>query len=276
MREKRSVLLPIAIPIRLILARFGVFLLVSAAVALVVVGRANPEFSKRLRSTSTDALISVMDVLSRPVASAENFASWWQGLVHIRAENFALKEENMQLKRWQQMALDLEAENKALRKFAGSVPDPKWSFITARVVGDARGAYRHTFLIHAGRKEGVAVGQAVINDQGLIGRVIEAGEYSARILLLTDWHSRIPVRGENSRERAILSGDANGLPALMYLPDHPKLATGERLVTSGDGDMPAGIPVGVIERIDQDEASVKPWVQWDEVEFVSIIQSPKP
>ncbi|MFX4941244.1 rod shape-determining protein MreC, partial [Acinetobacter baumannii] len=88
-------------------------------------------------------------------------------------------------------------------------------FITARVVADPGGPFVRTVLTTAGRRHGVRKGQAAMAGPGLIGRVIEVGEWSSRVLLITDLNARIPVVMENSRQRAVLSGDNSEMPRLL-------------------------------------------------------------
>ncbi len=88
-------------------------------------------------------------------------------------------------------------------------------------------------------------GQIALDESGLVGRVTELGARSARVLLITDMNSRIPVTLENSRARAILVGTNGPRPRLMYWPEGVMPAEGERVVTSAEaGAFPAGLPVG--------------------------------
>ncbi len=94
---------------------------------------------------------------------------------------------------------------------------------------------------------GVAKGQAVMTERGLIGHVVNAGTQSARVLLLTDVSSRIPVRLERANVKAILAGDGTASPYLDYLPRGALLVAGDRVVTASDGGVfPPGLPVGIV------------------------------
>ena len=67
-------------------------------------------------------------------------------------------------------------------------------------------------LLDAGTEQGVAVGMPAMTPEGLVGRVVEVGRRSARVLLMTDFNSRIPVVVESSGDHAILEGDNSRLP----------------------------------------------------------------
>ena len=103
-------------------------------------------------------------------------------------------------------------------------------------------------LIDAGAEQGVDTGMPATTPEGLVGRVVDVGARSARVLLITDFNSRIPVVVEGSGDQAILEGDNRPLPALRFLPLNPGFAVGDRVLTSGHGGLlPPGLPVGRIE-----------------------------
>src|SRR5436853_3534251 len=107
----------------------------------------------------------------------------------------------------QQVALRLSVENVELRDLAKLVPEPAISFVTARVIADSGGAYARNVMVNAGRDNGVTRGQAAITGEGLVGRVAEVGSRAARVLLITDLDSRVPVIVDGTGQRAILAGD---------------------------------------------------------------------
>jgi rod shape-determining protein MreC len=159
-----------------------------------------------------------------------------------------------------------------LRSLLRLVPQPAVSFVTARVIANSGGAFVRNFLVDAGSDSGVARGQAVITGDGLVGRVVEVGTRAARILLVTDLNSRIPVIVERSRQRAILSGDNSGRPLLEYRDPAAAVNIGDRLVTSGEGGVfPPGLPVGVVSAVNGGTPRVAPYVELSRVEYVRIV-----
>jgi rod shape-determining protein MreC len=143
------------------------------------------------------------------------------------------------------------------------------------VVADTGGPFVHTVIVDAGAMRGVSKGMAAVNERGLVGRVTGVGARSARVLLLTDFNSRIPVMVEPSRDHAILAGDNTHEPGLIFLPLNPSLAVGDRVVTSGRGGvLPPGLPIGVVGAIDEDKIAVTPFVDWDRLEYVRLLQYP--
>ena len=100
-------------------------------------------------------------------------------------------------------------------------------------------------------EQGVARGQAAIAEGGLVGRLTEIGSRAARVLLITDLNSRIPVVIHGSRTSAVLAGDNSDRPRLVFASEPKAIRIGDRVVTSGEGGVfPPGLPVGVVAAID--------------------------
>ena len=170
---------------------------------------------------------------------------------------------------WQQAAIALADENSQLRDLVKLVPQSAVSFVSARVIANSGGAFLRNLMIDAGTENGIARGQAAVVGEGLVGRVYEVGARAARILLITDLNSRVPVIVERSRQRAILAGDNSELPALWYLDPAAPLKVGDRIVTSGEGGIfPSGLPVGVVEAADSGSPRVQPFVRLGQLEYV--------
>ena len=214
----------------------------------------------------------ILDAVSQPVETFSGAIEQAEALANLRSENLALKEQNARLLRWQGVARQLEAENAALRDLNRMVPDPTLSYITARVVGDPGGAFVRTVLINAGERNGIEKGQAAITSAGLAGRVAEVGKRSARVLLLTDINSRVPVVVGNGRDRAVLAGDNTNAPELLYLGPTAKVQVGDQVSTSGHGGVfPPGLPIGVVSGVTEKGIRVQPFVDWAHMEILRIV-----
>lgn len=254
------------------LQRGSVALLTTAAIALMVMSKAGNPAVGKLRTNITDIIAPVLAVAASPMDAMHNAGQWAGEMVQLRSENIALKNERMELLKWQQNAKALNVENEALRELLHVVAGSKASFVTARIVSDVGGPYIHSALISSGQSDGVKNDQAVINQDGLIGRVVESGQSSARVLLINDINSRVPVLVEGSGEKSILVGKNSSTPALAYLTADSKVKIGDRVITSGDGGIfPGGVPVGVITSIENKEVLVQPFTNPSHAYYVSIV-----
>lgn len=252
--------------------RASLVMMLTFGVALVVMSKTNNPAIGKLRTNITDAITPVLSVAARPMDAIHNFGIWIGEIVRMREENIALKNENIELLSWQTKAKAMEAENEALRSLLKVVPSQKSNYITVRVVSDLGGPYVHSALINGGKNNGIKKDQAAISENGLLGRVVDAGDSSARVLLLNDINSRVPVIAEGTHEKSILVGNNSDAPTLSYLSGESKIKVGERIVTSGDGGIfPGGIPVGVVTSIHKGVVKVQPYVDTTKVEYVSVI-----
>lgn len=262
----------VASPLKAWASRFALLLLVGVAFGLMLLGRTNTFIVEETRSAVTDMVAPILGAVSQPVETFSGVIEGAEGLANLRSENLALKEQNSRLMQWQTAARRLEAENAALRALNRMVPDPSMNFIAARVVGDPGGAFVRTVLINAGERNGVEKGQAAVTGDGLAGRIAEVGQRSARVLLLTDINSRVPVVVGNLRDRAVMAGDNANAPELLYLGPTAKVQVGDRVTTSGQGGVfPPGLPIGVVSSVSEKGIRVKPFVDWAHMEVLRIV-----
>jgi rod shape-determining protein MreC len=261
-----------AVSLKGLAQRFAFGLLVLTAFAVMVIGKADTIIVERVRSAVVDIAAPVLAVVSRPVQSVNEAVAEVEDLISMREELTRLREENARLMSWQNVAQRLEAENKALRSFFAFSSGPQATFITARVVGDAGSAFVRSMLLNAGARDGIKNGQAVMTSDGLAGRITEVGETSARVLLISDINSRIPVLVERTRDRAVLAGDNSRQPRLTLMPPGMSVEAGDRVVTSGHGGTyPAGLPVGVVASVSEKSVRIEPLVDWNRLEFVRVV-----
>ena len=134
--------------------------------------------------------------------------------------------------------------------------------VTARIIADTGGSFFRSLLINAGSRHLVQRGQAVVSQAGVVGRVAEVGDRSARVLLLTDINSRIPALVESTRDRVIVTGNNTPWPTVTYLASNSPVSPGDRLVTSGHGGVfPPGLPIGTISELTETRIALQPAVE---------------
>lgn len=261
----------LSIQARQAIARLTLPVLILASLALILLGRASPIVGERGRTALSDALAPLYSVLDAPFSAVRDVGADLADTFTLRAENTQLRQENERLRRWYDVAMALDAENATLKANLHWIPDPALSYVTARVVADAGGVYARSVLLSIGPNNTVRKGQIALDASGLVGRVTEVGARSARVLLLTDMNSRIPVMLEGSRAPAILVGGNSPYPRLMFLPEGSKPAEGERVITSAVAQaFPAGLLVGTVHYSDSGVPEVDPAAHLERLEIVRI------
>jgi rod shape-determining protein MreC len=253
------------------LAKLTLPVLIVAAFGLMLLGKADALLADRARLMLSDALAPLLTVMAEPVAQLRTAITEAGALWEMREENARLRDENEKLRRWQSIALALDAENERLKASLRWIPDPPASFVTARAVADAGGLYARAVLLAVGPNHTIKKGAIALDERGLVGRISETGARTARVLLITDINSRIPVVMETSRARAILAGTNGPRPRLLYWPDGAAPQEGERIVTSADANaFPANLPVGAVRYSVSGAAEVEPEAQLQRLEIVRI------
>ncbi len=259
-------------PIKALARRLAFLAFLGAAVGLMLIGKLETVLVEEVRATVTDVAAPVLDLISQPVSVFAHYARGLHRLAELKAENERLRAENERLRRWQLHAHRLDSEIEALRQLLRFKPEPAVTMVSARVIADTGSAFVRTVLINAGTREGVAAGQTVINGQGLVGRVAQVASRSARVLLITDLKSKVPVIVGERRRRAILAGDNSDLPRLEHVDGEAPVANGDLVLTSGHGGVfPPGIPVGRVTGAKGGVVRVRALADWDQLEFVRVV-----
>ncbi len=221
---------------------------IATGLLLVVVARVNPDGAARMRGVMLDLVTPVWSVVRAPFDGVGRAADWVGDYLGAVDRNRRLTAELAAARAELQRAA-ADRRSLATLKRLDKVADPARTLVgTVRIVSATSGSVVRSAMVAAGRRDGVIPGLPVIGADGLIGRTIEAGSISARVLLLTDPASRIPVIIVRTGQAALVVG--TNRPALELRDkvgaDLP-LRAGDRLVTSGDGGVfPPGVPVGTI------------------------------
>ena len=185
----------------------------------------------------------------------------WQGVAgqfgsrtELIAENEKLKTEALLLQGRLQKLAALTEQNVRLRELLNSSALVNEKVEVAELIGVDPNPFTHRILINKGERDGVFLGQPVLDARGLMGQVVELMPYTARVLLLTDTTHSIPVQINRNGLRAIASGTGNPERLeLRHVADTADVKEGDLLVSSGMGQrFPAGYPVATVNEVIHD------------------------
>lgn len=204
------------------------------------------------------------------------------------ASRLALVEENAQLlsqlfvlERRSQQLISLEVENRRLRQLLNASHALDDRFLAAELIGVSADPFTHQVILNKGLRDGVFIGQPVIDAFGLIGQVIRVDALSARIILISDVNHFVPVQVNRNGVRTTISGtgDMHRLK-LVFVPETADLVEGDLLVTSGlGGRFPQGFPVAEVTLVERSpgaqfmQVSAKPIAELDRARHLLLVDS---
>lgn len=251
-------------------------LCMALAIVVVLLGKAEASIFDSARAKLTDMSEPVLTAVYSPVAAVQRWTAGIAEIFSVYDQNIQLREENEELRRWQDVAFALEQQMTRYESLLNVVPDPDLPRVTARVIGQASQPFSKTIILSAGANQNVVKGQAVLDDRGLLGRIFVAGENTSWVLLLTDLNSRIPVIIRPSNRRAILSG-TNTMAASLQLDSlrldssEGEVRPGDRIYSTGDGGiLPPDLPIGMVMG-DEDDWLAVLYADPDLSDYVQIV-----
>ena len=223
--------------------------LLFAALALLVLSRIEHPIVVRLETTARDFAAGPLSLAARRLGST--IGAWLPGAERSGQPGSPPAERQLELARLK--LAQLETRYAELQRIARLVPERPAPSLGVRVIARGTGRFARAITIDAGRDHALRPGAPVIDESGFIGHVVEVGEVSAKVLLLGDSASRIPVTVGGSRAHAIAVGDRDGTLRLEHLPRDAGIRGGDLVVTSGAGGLvPSGYVVGTVRQGDGD------------------------
>lgn len=263
-------------------AQYGTFFGYVGAVAgiglglvLLIVSIAEPSAFAGLRGLAGDAAAGPARIAASGRSESQSWLETITGFFTSGSRNAKLQREVTLARVRLAEAEAVRQENRRLKALLGlTETDPK-PVAVARLIGSTSSSTRRFATLGAGSNQGVAVGMPVSSPLGLVGRVLEVGSSSARVLLITDTESSVPVRRASDGIQAYATGKGDGtlLIRLTSTGLNP-LRKGDAIVTSGSGGLfRPGTAVAVVSELIRDGAIARPLSDPGMSEYV-VVQHP--
>ena len=269
----------LSVPFRQALSRLTLPVMLMLSLVIVLFGRADQGLGDHMRAGLDDLLAPVYAAIAGPAEALEHGTGAIGNLFNLAGQNAALRAENAKLLQWQAVAMALEAQNDALKASLDYVPSPTPEFLTAPVVADLGGLYARSVLVSLNATEAGnparIIGAVAMDGRGIAGRVVEAGADSARILLITDLNSRVPVGLGLHGAPALMAGTNGPDPQLLYWsPGQPPAEGDMVLSSSAAGAFPPGLPIGMVHYSNQNQPEVLPLADLDDLRLLRLFIYP--
>ncbi|MFN3434373.1 MAG: rod shape-determining protein MreC [Sphingomonas sp.] len=256
-------------------AFLGYVLAVAGAIVgavLLVVSTFNPPAFAALRmgvASLTAPVATGLGAVADAVLSVPRAIGTW---IDVHGENAELRAEVKRSHALLTRARVIAYDNRRLRALLAVRERTPDTVVTARLVGSTASSGRRFALLNAGRLQGVLPGMPVRGPIGLVGRVLETGPFAARVLLLTDPDSLVPVRRTRDGLPAIAAGRGDGRVDIRSVnATNVRFAAGDMFVTSGTGGLyPPGVPVAQVETRGADSVVALPYSSPDSLDFALV------
>ncbi len=256
------------------LRRILIALMAASLVLVFLVWRIDSPRVEQFRMAVIDSVVPSFDWAMRPVARAVGMAENFRSYARILEQNQELRRELQQMRAWREAALQLEQRNAQLLDLNQVRLDPQLTHVTGVVMADSGSPFRKSVLLNVGARDGVQDGWAVMDGLGLAGRIAGVGSRTARVVLLTDTASAVPVIIQPSGQRAMLVGDNAPFPILEFIESPEDLRPGDRVISSDDGGVfPAGILVGEVVATSDGRLRVRIAADYGRLEFLRVLRT---
>ena len=241
-------------------------------IIVMTLGKADISAMNSVRTVLTGLVTPIADLIAVPIRAATTMVESAQAAAKLREENLKLREDVKRLSRWRLQAELLQSENRQLRSINGVIIPENASPVSARVIAINADSFAHVVMLNVGHDAGIRRGHAVTTRDGLVGMIIDVGARHSQVLLLTDINAMIPVILSSSSWPATTVGQNSTTLKLRFLSTEALVAEDELVQTSGHGGvLPAGIPVGRVRSINNDQIYIDPIVDLKRLSFVTVL-----
>ena len=270
MKRRGTLLIRIG-ELKVLLRRVFIFILFLCAFLFILLSKVDSPVVDKANHFVINITGPIMQVVALPSRFIHRIYTYFYDISHIYADNRALRVENKQMMMLQNKVRTLEVENQLLERLLNYVPPQDATFMSAKIIAESGDSFTHTLLVYVG-DEAVKKGQIVLGDESVIGRIDAVSGKYAKVILVTDINSKIPIVVERTRVRGILSGNNTALPQLMFTRSTSDIQEGDVIVTSGVGGMfPSGLPIGFVNSIKNGVIDVETMADISRVEYVRIV-----
>ena len=251
---------------------FVIFILLSA----FIFWRIDNPRTEIVRSNIIDFMLPAFWPITYPIKISSDLIRNFERYTTLIEKNKELRRDIQNMLGWKEKAIQLEQKNAQLRALNNVKLRSRLTWVTGEIVADSGNPFYQSGVINIGLVDGLKDGSAAVDGFGLVGRVSGLGENSARVLFLTDITSAIPVIIKPANQKGLLRGNNSPWPMLEFIEKSNLLRPGDRVYTSGDGNVfPSDILIGNIFLDQKSKLRVKPVAKFEDLEFLRILRPRK-
>ncbi len=243
---------------------------------IFVLWRVDNTRTELIRTKIIDFVSPLTIPLNYPIKVVGDLVRYFEIYSSLLEENKALKRDLQNMTGWKEKALQLEQKNAQLRALNNVKLSEDLIWVTGEIMADSGSPFYQSGVINIGLEDGIKNGSAAVDGLGLVGRISGVGHKVARVLFLTDISSAIPIKIKRSNQKGLMIGDNSPWPLLEFVEEKGLINIGDRVFTSGDGNVfPSDILIGTILIDNKKKLRVKPVANFESLEFLRILNTKK-
>ena len=243
---------------------------------IFILWRVDNTRTELIRTKIIDFVSPMTTPLNYPIKIIGDFVRYFEIYSAILEENKELKKDLQNMNGWKEKALQLEQKNAQLRALNNVKLSEDLVWVTGEMMADSGSPFYQSGVINIGLQDGIKNGSAAVDGLGLVGRISGVGKNVSRVLFLTDISSAIPIKIKRINQKGLMMGDNSPWPLLEFVKEKGLINIGDRVFTSGDGNVfPSDILIGNILIDDKKKLRVKPVANFESLEFLRILNTKK-
>jgi rod shape-determining protein MreC len=212
------------------------------------------------------------------INSTRNIWLKYFGLINARKENIRLKEQIISLKTESYRNQELLATYRRLLRLLQFTERTDQAVLAAQVIGRDPSGFFQSVIINRGKRAGLSVNMPVVNEEGVVGRIVSVSDNYSKVLLLIDQNSAVDCINQRSRDGGIVKGLSSNTCIMDYVLKSANIEVEDVIITSGIGGIfPKGVPIGRVIDIQDPpdeffmEIKIEPYVDFSRIEEVLVI-----
>ena len=255
--------------------RFSLIALIFFSIALIALSRFNFPAINYLKISLNEIIYRASFVVSIPEQQIQNVSIVLNKHIKLYKDLELTKKKIKQLEYEKYNSNYLNAENKRLRKLIDEYII-KSDELVAKVLLDKNSPFLKSIIVNKGSKDDVKLGMAVLDNQYLVGKIVEVNYSTSRALLVSDLNSKIPISVEPGNLLSILSGTGKDFGKIQYTQQDFNFQESDIVYTSGSGGIfKSGIPIGKIKIDNNKNIKVKFFSNLSQITFVKLVSFEK-
>ena len=239
------------------------------AISAIVMFTQNLTMVRALRATALET-----------TGHLENSLSWVGRYLRALEENDLLREENIRLSSELAKSREADIENDRLRRLLGFVDTVSYNVRSARIIEKEITRQKNLLTLNVGASDGIEIGMGVIDERGIIGKVVQVSDRYSRVMSYLNTDFRVPAKVQPSQAQGIIRWEGTHRDQLLleHVIKTERVAIGQVVVTSGYSSVfPPGYPIGLVQSVEpqlgknQLIIDVVPASQIDDVEHAFVV-----